>query len=261
MKSLIKLSLIALLFVGFASCSDDDNSGNIEGTSQLMLRLTDAPGDYEKVFVDVEDVILKYNGGLEDVNLDINEGIYDLMELTAGINVLLFDDDVPAGDLSQIRLVLGDENTIVVDGQTFPLATPSAQQSGLKIQVHETLAPGILYEFLLDFDVDKSIVVQGNGDYLLKPVIRASSVAESGAISGTVLPPNVLTLVSAVNDSTEISTYTNDQGAFLLSGVPEGTYQVTLTPDPVSEIPPLVIEDVVVVQTEITDLGEIELIP
>src|SRR5690606_20787193 len=222
-----------------------------DGKARLSARLTDAPGDYENVFVDVQEVVIKYNNGQEDLNLGINAGIYDLLELTAGVNVLLFNDEVPAGSISQIRLVLGEQNTIVVDGETLPLATPSAQQSGLKVQVNETLEPGILYEFMLDFDVDKSIVSQGNGDYSLKPVIRATTVAESGAISGTIVPPGIVTMITAVNGTTEISTYANPLGEFLLSGVPDGTYTVTVQADVNLGIPPVVIENVVVVQGEI----------
>lgn len=257
MKSLLKLSLFALLFIGFASCSDDDSNNN-EGNAKLAVRLTDAPGDYEAVFVDVEEVVVKYNGG-DDVVLGINAGIYNLLELTAGVNVLLFNDEVPAGNISQIRLVLGENNTIVIDGQTLPLATPSAQQSGLKIQINENLEPGILYEFMLDFDVDKSIVSQGNGEYSLKPVIRATTVAESGAISGTVIPIGALTMVTAVNGLTEISTYTNLQGEFLLSGVPDGVYTVTFQADLGLGLPPVVVNNVTVVQGEITTMGEIDL--
>lgn len=259
MKSLLKLSLIALLFIGFASCSDDDSNNN-EGTAKLAVRLTDAPGDYDAVFVDVEEVVIKYNDG-DDVLLGINAGIYNLLELTAGVNVLLFNDEVPAGNISQIRLVLGENNTIVVDGQTLPLATPSAQQSGLKIQINENLEPGILYEFMLDFDVDKSIVSQGNGEYSLKPVIRATTVAESGAISGTVIPIGSLTMVTAVNGLTEISTYTNLQGEFLLSGVPDGVYTVTFQADLGLGLPPVIVNNVTVVQGEITVMGEIDLEP
>src|SRR5690554_7316058 len=113
-----------------------------------------------KVFIDVEEVVIKYNGNQEDRVLGIEGGVYDLLELTAGVNVLLFNDEVPSGDISQIRLILGEENTIVVNGQTLPLSTPSAQQSGLKIKVNQSLEPGIFYDFLLDFDVDKSIVSQ-----------------------------------------------------------------------------------------------------
>lgn len=257
MKSLLKFSLIALLFIGFASCSKDDNSNN-DGKAKLSIRLMDAPGDYEKVFVDVKEVVIKYNDR-EDVNLGINAGIYDLLELTAGVNVLLFNDEVPAGTISQIRLVLGDQNTIVVDGQTLPLETPSAQQSGLKIQVNKTLEPGILYEFMLDFDVDKSIVAQGNGGYSLKPVIRATTVAESGAISGTIVPPGIIAMITAENGTTQISTYANPLGAFLLSGVPDGTYTVTVEADLSLGLPPVIIGNVIVVQGEVTSIGEIDL--
>jgi hypothetical protein len=259
MKSLLKLSLVALVVVVFASCSSNDDSNANEGKAKLSIRLTDAPGDYDKVYVDVEEVVVKYNEGQEDVNLGINSGVYDLLELTAGVNVLLFNDEVPAGRISQIRLILGDDNTIVVDGETLPLATPSAQQSGLKIQVNENLEAGILYEFILDFDVDKSIVVQGNGEYLLKPVIRAITVAESGAISGTVLPAGMLTMVTAVNGPIEISSYTNLEGDFLLSGVPDGVYTVTIQADLSLGLPPLVVENVIVVQGEVTNMGELNL--
>jgi hypothetical protein len=261
MKSLLKLSLITLLVIGFASCSSDDDSNNNEGNAKLAIRLTDAPGDYDAVFIDVQEVVIKYNGGQDDVTLGINAGIYDLLELTAGVNVLLFNDEVPAGNISQIRLVLGDQNTIVVDGQPLPLDTPSAQQSGLKIQVNENLEPGILYEFMLDFDVDKSIVAQGNGGYSLKPVIRATTAAESGAISGTIIPPGIITMITADNGTTQISTYANPAGEFLVSGVPDGTYTITIQADIALGIPPIVIDSVIVVQGEITNMGQIDLEP
>lgn len=261
MKSLLKISLIALLIVGFTACSSDDDATNNDGNAKLSLRLTDAPGDYDAVFVDVEEVVIKYNGGQDDVVLGINAGVYNLLELTAGVNVLLFNDEVPAGNISQIRLVLGEDNTIVVDGQVLPLDTPSAQQSGLKIQVNENLQPGILYEFMLDFDVDKSIVAQGNGGYSLKPVIRATTAAESGAISGTIIPVGGLVMVTATNGPIEISSYTNLAGEFLLSGVPDGTYTVTFQADLGLGIPPLVVENVTVFQGEVTAMGEIDLQP
>lgn len=259
MKSLLKLSILTLLIIGFASCNDDDNSTSMEGNAKLALRLTDAPGDYEAVFIDVEEVEIKYNGNQEDLILGIEGGIYDLLELTAGVNVLLYDDEVPAGKISQIRLILGEENTIVVDGQSLPLSTPSAQQSGLKIKVKQNLEPGILYDFILDFDVDKSIVAQGNGGFSLKPVIRAIATAESGAISGNIVPNDVLTMITASNDNVEISTYTNSEGEFLLSGAPDGVYTVTIQPDLALEIPPIVLNNVTVIKGEVTSLGEINL--
>lgn len=249
MKNVVKSLFLLTLLIGFVSCSDDnaDDQDTENGTARMAIRLTDAPGDYDAVFVDVESVVVKYNDNEDETFFtDVNAGIYDLLELTAGVNVLLVDEDIPAGSISQIRLILGSENTIVVDGETFPLATPSAEQSGLKVQVNETLEDGIFYEFILDFDVDKSILQTGNGQYKLKPVIRANTTAASGAIAGSVLPIGVQTLVTAENGTEEISTFTDETGAYVLSGVPAGTYTVTFQADASLELPDIVIEGVTV---------------
>ncbi len=235
MKTYLKYTLLSILAFGLVTCGDDDNSSN-NGEARMAVRLTDAPGDYDAVNIDVENVVIKYNGDTEDeddvmISSDVNAGVYDLLELTGGSNVLLVDDQVSAGSLSQIRLILGDNNTITVGEDTFPLATPSAQQSGLKVQVNETLQDGVFYEFLLDFDVDESIVEQGNGGYSLKPVIRASVEAQSGAIAGNVQPLGFLTEVTATNGTTEVSAFTNELGNFVLAGVPAGNYTLTYEMD------------------------------
>lgn len=179
MKKLNVFSKIACLALGLltlaAWSSDDDNDIPAENSNaKISVKLVDAPGDYDEVNIDVKDVVIKYFGGESDVSLNaINVGVYDLLELTGGASVLLADDyEVPAGDVSQMRLILGENNTIVVDGETKPLSTPSAQQSGLKINLHKELQPGISYEYVLDFDVEESIVEKGNGGYGLKPVIN-----------------------------------------------------------------------------------------
>ena len=152
MKNVLKISLFVAIVALFAACSDDENSNDQEQTARMSVKLVDAPGDYDAVFIDVQDVVIKYNGNDEEVAIgQVNAGVYDLLELTGGASVLLVDDDIPAGAISQIRLILGDDNTIVVDGQTLPLTTPSAQQSGLKIQINETLEGGIFYEFISQF--------------------------------------------------------------------------------------------------------------
>lgn len=244
MKKLMNLGIAMLLLSVVFACSDDE-SGDLENNeAQIAVKLVDAPGDYEAVFVEVEDVRIKYAGAEDSSSLEVNAGIYNLLELTGGVSALLAEEDVPAGKISQIRLILGDENTVVVNGETHPLKTPSAQQSGLKIQVNETLEAGIFYEFILDFNVEESIVAQGNGGYSLKPVIRASVAAETGIISGLVLPVGTNTLVTASNDTTEISAYTDATGAYVLNGVPEGTYTLTFEADTALGLEPIVITDV-----------------
>ncbi|WP_242446497.1 DUF4382 domain-containing protein [Nonlabens agnitus] len=255
MKKLIYSLMLVAMTTTLFSCSDDNDSTQ---PARVNIKLVDAPGDYDNVFIDVEAVAIKFNGDADDEELVLdmdNTGIYDLLELTGGNNVVLADDEIPAGRINQIRLILGDDNSVVVDGQEFPLSTPSAQQSGLKLNVNQELEGGILYEFILDFDADKSIVRQGNGGYSLKPVIRTELAALSGAIIGDVEPTTFQVEVTASNGVNEISTFTDVNGLYRLNGVPNGTYTVTIEADPAAELQTVVINDVVVVNGEVTALG------
>ncbi|WP_240923718.1 DUF4382 domain-containing protein [Mangrovimonas sp. CR14] len=262
----LTLTLLSILTLTFMGCSDDDGDSTPQAsTSQISVKLMDEPGDYEHVFVEVLDVMVKVNDesegedGWESLGA-INTGIYDLLELTGGINVLLVDDyTIPAGTLNQIRLILGDENTIVIDGVSHPLNTPSAQQSGLKIQVNHTLEPNIHYTFLLDFDVDDSIVEAGNsGNINLHPVIRATTEADTGAIAGSI-QNDVQTEIVATNGIETVSTFADEDGNFVLVGLTGGTYIVTVTPDPESLLTPIEIQDVEVAVGSTTQLDPIVL--
>lgn len=260
----IQILLLSIITMGFMSCNDNESNSTTDGTSSISVKLMDAPGDYDHVYIDVVDVMVKLNNdsdgedGWESLNAK-NLGVYDLLELTGGVNVLLVDDfEVLAGTLNQIRLILGDDNSVVINGETFPLNTPSAQQSGLKIKVNQTLMPNIAYTFLLDFDVDKSIVNAGNsGNINLKPVINASVEATTGTISGTVSPLGVQSQVSVTIGLESISTYANSEGDFLLVGLKPGIYTVHVTPDVESGLNPLVIDNVEVTLESNTDLGSL----
>lgn len=263
----IKLILLSLLLIFVFSCNDSDSPSdpNSENTSRISIRLTDGPGDFDNVFIEILDILVKVNDESDDDNgwqsIGTVNQIVDLLELTGGESILLVDDfELPSGMLNQIRLVLGEENSIVIKGDTLQLKTPSAQQSGLKLKVNHELEPGFTYNILLDFDVDKSIVIAGNsGNIILKPIIRASTLYASGKIQGTVNPLGfqVLASVTVVNDT--ISAYTNENGVFVLNGVPAGIYNVLITPDPESDYIETVVEGVEVVNGEITDIGTIDL--
>nr|WP_250069137.1 DUF4382 domain-containing protein [Gelidibacter japonicus] len=265
MMNLLKKAILLVLISFFSfGCSDDDSAPDTQGKAKVSIKLMDAPGDFEHVYIDIVDVMVKVNDnrdgeeGWQSLE-SINTGVYDLLTLTGGVNVLLVDDfEVLSGTLNQIRLILGDHNTVVIDGVTHPLKTPSAQQSGLKIKINQTLLPNMAYTFLLDFEVDKSIVVAGNsGNINLKPVIRASAEATTGTISGSILLLDVQTQISATNGVDEITTYADVEGNFLLVGLTPGNYTVTITPDPMSDLLPTVLENVEVSAENNTAIGVI----
>ncbi|THD69471.1 DUF4382 domain-containing protein [Robertkochia marina] len=240
------------------SCSDQDDT-KLSDTARLTVRLTDAPGDYDHVYVDVQDVMINPSEDPESgwVSLEnVNTGVYDLLKLTGGENVLLADVELPAGKLGQVRLVLGEENSVVIDGEQHALKTPSSQQSGLKILLNETVEAGYTYNIVLDFDVDASVVIAGaSGIKSLKPVIHASSVATSGIISGKVEPVGFDVKVSVEGQG--ISAYTDEGGNFFLYGVPGGTYDLMVAPDPTQGYANAVATGVTVTNGETTVLETI----
>lgn len=253
MKIVKQLKLILpFLFVAlFLSCDKDSESSKINVQEPtISVRLVDAPGDYESVNVEIVDVMIKMNNDNIDengwVSLESESGIVDLLDFTGGISKVLVDRfSVPAGTLSQMRLVLGDGNTIVIkdkndEDEAFDLKTPSAQQSGLKLKLNTVIEEGFSYDFILDFNVEKSIVHAGNsGNIILKPVLYVSAEVNSGIIEGTITPSDVPAVASVLIDDNGtpetvddfvISSYTDSTGAFALWGVPAGTYDVIISP-------------------------------
>ncbi|HLG33883.1 MAG TPA: DUF4382 domain-containing protein [Bacteroidia bacterium] len=254
MKTL-KIFLLAVVVSTLWTACNKDNEDAVGGTTPVKVRMTDAPGNFQQVNVDITGVEFKVNS-MTTVNLNVTPGIYNLLDFVNGIDTLIASADVPSGTLSQVRLILGPNNSVMVDSVVYPLSTPSAMQSGLKLNVHSTLVPGVLYELLLDFDANQSIVLQGNGEYQLKPVIRVISTATSGAIHGTIVTALALpAMISATDGNNTYTTVTDVNGSFLLRGLPAGTYTVTITPE--APYLPLTTPGVVVTVGAMTELGAI----
>src|SRR6185369_14070838 len=93
---LLVLVVLALIWTLLISCSTHESSV----PASLEVRLTDAPGDYQQVNIDIQDVQVKADGdssssGWQSIN--VNKGVYDLMKLTNGLDTLLGDIQLPAG--------------------------------------------------------------------------------------------------------------------------------------------------------------------
>jgi len=225
------LTLVSLLV--FISCK---KNGTGDGTARLQVFLTDDPGNYQAVYIDVKDVQINVTGDTDDgwQSLQgVNAGVYDLLRLVNDEDTILADAQIPSGKLHQIRLVLGSENYVKLQGTTelIKLETPSAQQSGLKLNVQYDVTDERLYTILLDFDVAKSIVKTGNGKYMLKPTIRAILNAVGGTIKGVVMPKDFQTAVYAVQGvDTIATTFTGSTGGYIIKGLPAGSYDVFYRP-------------------------------
>ena len=228
-KSLYVMVLVISAIVLMAGCDKSDSEQN----AVLQVMLTDAPAEYEQVLIDIQDVQIHVSdvedeGGWQ--SLEVNKGVYNLLDFRNGLDTLLAFIELPPGMVSQMRLVLGPVNQIRTNGVLFDLETPSAQQSGLKFNIHAILTGGVVYKLWIDFDAARSVVVKWNGGFLLKPVIRTYTEALSGAITGVVSPAEAMPYIMAVAQADTIGTYAADNGSFRLDAVPEGLWSVVFAP-------------------------------
>ena len=160
----IVLALALVSSVVFIACKKDSR------TSTLQVKLTDAPADWEEVNIDLKEVRVNFRDDSTGwVSLETKDTIYNLLGLQNGLDTLIAQGTFPTNTVKEIRLILGDNNTIKANGQIYPLTIPSGSESGLKIKVNKKLN-ATLETVVLDFDAGASVTEEQDG-YKLRPVI------------------------------------------------------------------------------------------
>lgn len=256
-KAMKKITPILLLFglmIGFTYCSKDENA-------TLKVYLTDAPADFENVMIDIRSIEVHIgNNDNEDgwrTLQNFTPVVFNLLNFSSGLDTLLGSIDLPASEISQIRLVLGDNNSVKLNGIILPLTTPSAYSSGLKIDLKVDLKEGNTYKTWVDFDAGKSIVITGNNQYILKPIIRAFDNPNSGVIWGYVSPAKAKSYVLAIANNDTLGTFTNTKGFFIFNGIPTGIYKIVIKP--INGYQEKIVDNVSISLGEGRDLGRIDM--
>lgn len=253
---LLNCLLLAALCMGLAGCDKDDKDG---GKVQVAMHLTDGPADYDAVWLDVQEIEVKIDENWISMPL-LYPGQYDILRFRNGNDTLMGVTMMPVGRLQEIRLVLGNNNSVVVNGTPYPLTTPSAHSSGYKIKINETLTAGASYDVWIDFDAARSIHQTGSGTYMLKPVTHAYTQLTNGRIKGYVLPPTANATVYAIQGVDTFAAIPAPDGFYLISGLPSGSYQVWIDADAASLYQDITIPNVSVSFGVVTDLGVTTLI-
>jgi hypothetical protein len=156
---------VFIAVLSLSSCKKENR------TAPIQFMLTDNPAIYDSVNVHIVGMSVQINHDTAAwIPINTKDSIYNLPDLKNGITTLIAQDTVPAGVLQEVRFILGSDNTVVVNGISYPLETPSAESSGLKVKIGKVLAES-MNTFILDFDASASISEQ-NGVYKLSPVIQ-----------------------------------------------------------------------------------------
>lgn len=163
---MLKIAIVLTLTASavFVACKKDAH------TSTVQVKMTDAPADYQEVNIDLKDVKVNFNGDSAGwVSLQAKPGVYNLLGLQNGLDTLIGQGTFPSNTLNEVRLILGDSNTIKVNDQIYPLTIPSGSESGLKIKVNRKL-DATLETIVIDFNAGMSVTQEQDG-YKLRPVI------------------------------------------------------------------------------------------
>lgn len=261
--------LLIFMLCWVTSCKKNDPTiKNNNETTPFHLYLADVPGDYQAVWINIQQVLVKASSHQKDnsgwIQIPLtHDGKFNLLHFRNGRDTLMGSAYLPPGNISQIRLILGNDNKLVLnDGSVVSLEIPSALKTGLKLDLHADLTPGVTCNLILDFDVNRSIVKKEKSDtYLLNPVMRAFVKNTGGAIEGTILPDSARTHVIAIGGTDTLNTIPNSSGYYKFRGLQNGIYRLFFIASTSTGFANDTLNNILVTEGRITTLDTIWLTP
>jgi len=200
MKTLVKIiPVFALFFLGALAGCKKDTIGNIgsnqgEENSYMSVKMTESSiasdaasssvgYDITSVHVDISSVeVLFTDVGVNEekekpgwVRLNTSEGVYDLLTLQNNIAATIASDTkLQAGNISQLRIILGSDNSVVISGDSqHTLSVPNKE---IRMYLDTFLKEGKHLVLTLGFDALNSIKEEQNGTFTLKPIVTIKDV-------------------------------------------------------------------------------------
>lgn len=276
-------SFVVALAVFLSACT---KNGVNASRGNVSVFLTDGPGDYDSVFIDITKVEVKVDNdslhkhhddhGKDDddrddhekrkdgygewVDINFTPALIDVLSLRNGVETKLGEANIATGTVRKIRITLGSRNRVVKTGQSFPLELKNETNNLLYVKLsskHRQRDADSSTKVWVDFDIARSIE-EKDGKFYLRPVLRPFCNDNYGEVEGKVLPLEAKAVVRITNGAGfDGVALPNREGKFKLRGLESGTYTVT-----VEGLAPYLketISNVVVTKGKDTELGTITL--
>jgi hypothetical protein len=242
------VAALVIVIAAFTSCQEEfvNEQEAQQKSGNLVIKLTDAPFPTDLVAeanVTINKIDIRKTNEDDEypfITLSEEEQSFNLLDLTNGVTAILSDTAIDSGSYNLIRLYVSDASIKLTDETVYDLKIPSGAQTGIKVfidpevTIEEDSAP----EVILDFDVSRSFIVQGNPNtpagikgFIFKPTIKASTVSTTGTLEGKVTDTADAAIIGAqvsiiAADTVYTSSFTGDDGGYAILGIDPGTYEV-----------------------------------
>lgn len=281
----VAASLIAIVSLVAVACNKSTSVENGPGIQQVNFMLTDGPGSYDNVFIDIKSLQIvidtaregsrkrdtcnwdhigshresRKDSGLVWTTIPIKAGVYDILKFRNGLDTLFASANVPKGSVRLVRIEFGANNSVVKDSVNYPLNLspnlPNFIVIKLKGNEFEEFASR-RHRLWLDFDVSRSII-EVNGRFYLIPVMHTFVEKNTASVSGKVKPRDAKAVITLFNNTDTAYALPNKEGEFKMRGLKDGTYKLFVKAS--NGYRDTTINNVVVVQPKTTSVGVIEL--
>jgi hypothetical protein len=281
------LSVVLLL----PSCNTDETGPPSPTDGQTSVFLTDAPFPFDgvsRVDVYIESMALAVSADTSDVGppwvtVATPNRVFNLLDLQNGSTALLGGAVVPEGQYQAARVIIDPDRSSITDNAGHVIvttATPGTpginwqakgQNPSLFALVEEPMAVDHNgTDIVIDFDVARSFLYDGNGGFTFIPWLRAITRSGSGNIAGVVrhadsgdpIPNAAVSVHVALDSSTTLgpviaTSRSGDDGRFTASFLRPGRYQVQA-----ENLGPHLLSDIKRAEVKAggtTDLGELHI--
>jgi hypothetical protein len=256
----------ACLFSGLA-CGGGGGGGSVGGSNRgtLDVYMADAPPDSSITSVEVDISRIEAFVGSNWQVVSSGPQSYDLLDLTENA-ARVASASLPVGNYTQLRFIV-TQARVTDSGGTHIATVPNATTT---LSVDHSIQAGLTTSLLLDFNVDRSLVKVGPGNYVLNPVVPAVIRTEAGTITGVATDG-----VGALSNVKVWAVYTSggnysqnwpvnmgasrSTGNFKVWALLPGTYRLDLEWTNGSQTKTATVNDVVVIANQNTHIGSVTL--